>query len=418
MSHLDEGTLHALLDGELELHEVREIQAHLGSCTACDTRLQAAKDMFGEADRLVASVQFPGSMKVSAGARDTAEEALPSEPAAPPRRERRIQQREVSDEQVPQVVILPEENNWPERRRRWLLAGKWAAVLFVAVGAGFLASEVRKGAEPSVARFERGPAAVVSPEETAGPDSAAAPATPFVGAARESVDAAASALVPTEERYARKAAPAPPAPKPEAPPPEDERADAGRAPAEAARNEDPAVSDEQVGAATQEDIREEAAEALAELDRQRRRDRAAAATAAIDRERRDAPPPVAAAQAPAAASPAPRTLEQRSGIYLRIGLDEAARQLGRPVHVIEGLNAQFMGLVRGRQSPGADDTRPAVRVVYQDSQGRMILLDQQRIRPGQDWPSGATQWTVGEIGLLLHGEAGPEVLRNLRPRVR
>jgi hypothetical protein len=99
-------------------------------------------------------------------------------------------------------------------------------------------------------------------------------------------------------------------------------------------------------------------------------------------------------------------------------LDEAARQLGRPVHVIEGLNAQFMGLVRGRQSPGADDTRPAVRVVYQDSQGRMILLDQQRIRPGQDWPSGATQWTVGEIGLLLHGEAGPEVLRNLRPRVR
>ena len=29
MSHLDEGTLHALLDGELELSEVSEIQMHL-----------------------------------------------------------------------------------------------------------------------------------------------------------------------------------------------------------------------------------------------------------------------------------------------------------------------------------------------------------------------------------------------------
>jgi hypothetical protein len=121
-----------------------------------------------------------------------------------------------------------------------------------------------------------------------------------------------------------------------------------------------------------------------------------------------------------APAPAPRTLEQRSGIYLRIGLDEAARQLGRPVHVIEGLSPQFMGLVQGRQSAGADESRPVVRVVYQDSQGRMVLLDQQRIRPGQTWPAGSAEprWTLGEIGLHLHGEAGPEVLRNLRPRVR
>jgi hypothetical protein len=179
-------------------------------------------------------------------------------------------------------------------------------------------------------------------------------------------------------------------------------------------NEEP-VREERVTADTPEDVRAEAAEALAELDRQRRRDRAAAATEAIDRARREAE--VARAQAPPPA-PAPRTLEQRSGIYLRIGLDEAARQLGRPVHVIEGLNAQFMGLVQGRQSPGAEDERPVVRVVYQDSQGRMILLDQQRIRPGQSWPSGATHWTVGEIGLHLHGEASAEVRRNLRPRVR
>jgi len=43
MSHLDEGTLHALLDGELEIAEVREIQLHLGTCAACDARLQDVK---------------------------------------------------------------------------------------------------------------------------------------------------------------------------------------------------------------------------------------------------------------------------------------------------------------------------------------------------------------------------------------
>ena len=86
----------------------------------------------------------------------------------------------------------------------------------------------------------------------------------------------------------------------------------------------------------------------------------------------------------AAAAPAPRTPEQRAGIYLRIGLDEAAKQLGRPVHVIEGMSSMFMGLALGKNSPGADPTRPVVRVVYQDSQGRMIFLDQQRIRGRPD----------------------------------
>ena len=51
MSHLDEGTLHALLDGELELAEVREIQTHLGTCAACDSRLQDVKQFLAEADR-------------------------------------------------------------------------------------------------------------------------------------------------------------------------------------------------------------------------------------------------------------------------------------------------------------------------------------------------------------------------------
>jgi hypothetical protein len=182
-------------------------------------------------------------------------------------------------------------------------------------------------------------------------------------------------------------------------------------------------------------VRTEAAKALEELDRERRAQRAAAATAALDSARRrdaaarEAPSKGAtvvtatnpAPAPPPTAAPPQRTLEQRADTYMRIGLDEAARQLGGPVHVIEGLSPLFMGLAQGRTSPGADTTRPVVRVVYQDAQGRLILLDQQRLRPGQDTTppaGGQPHWTMGEILVHLQGEIGPEVLRTMRARVR
>ncbi|MBA3556331.1 MAG: zf-HC2 domain-containing protein, partial [Gemmatimonadales bacterium] len=209
MSHLDEGTLHAMLDGELELHEVREIQAHLGSCTACDTRLQSAKDVFGEADRLVASVQFPGDLRTPAPGSESVE-AAPPVASAPVRRERGL---ELQDARVdtPQVMILPEENTWPERRRRLLVAGRWAALLAVAVGAGYIASEVRKGAEPAAANLERAPTAFVSPEETSPPDTLAASAG--LSAASDS-DVAENRPVTREEPAPRRQAAPPPAPEP------------------------------------------------------------------------------------------------------------------------------------------------------------------------------------------------------------
>jgi hypothetical protein len=164
-------------------------------------------------------------------------------------------------------------------------------------------------------------------------------------------------------------------------------------------------------------VRVEAARALQQLDRERQRDRADAATAALDSVRRRE---ALTREAVAASPPAPRTPEQRAQIYLRIGLDEAAKQLGRPVHVIEGMSPLFMGLAFGRLSPGADATRAVVRVVYQDSQGRLILLDQQRLRPGQSTsaPGREPHWVAGDIALHLSGEVGDDVLRNWRARVR
>ena len=60
-----------------------------------------------------------------------------------------------------------------------------------------------------------------------------------------------------------------------------------------------------------------------------------------------------------------------------------------------------------------------MRVVYQDSQGRLILLDQQRIRTGQATPAASgLSWTIGGTAMWLNGEAAPDILRTYRPRVR
>jgi putative zinc finger protein len=471
MSHLDEGTLHALLDGELDAKEVREIQAHLGSCSACGTRLQSVKEVAAESDRLVGVLEFPGTPRRPAAldampvpVRHTAPEAdsapgpafspdqevetgpgydsVADEAEAAPLRPQRPMERRIGAEPVyheaPPVILVPDDYAWAERRRRVVTFGRWAALLVVAVGAGFIASEVRKSGAPlpgaTSDRLGEDTAPVVSSaEETSRPDSALAFARESVAQASKDQPAAPTPTATRPERTRPVPAAEPAKAAAKRPAPEPDRADkvanvaapaaAGFADEAQERDEagemPPADQNEPVPAPN---VREEAAQAMEDLDRERRLERAAAATAALDSERRRTARNAAAREAtpPAAPAPAPvpRTLEQRSNIYLRIGLDEAARQLGRPVHVIEGMQQQFMGLAQGVSSPAADATRPVVRVVYQDNQGRMILLDQQRIRPGQTWGSSETRWVVGEIGLALMGEPASEILRNLRPRVR
>jgi serine/threonine-protein kinase len=122
---------------------------------------------------------------------------------------------------------------------------------------------------------------------------------------------------------------------------------------------------------------------------------------------------------PPAAEPAPATVEDRAGVYVRIGLDEASRQLGRPVHAVEGMSPVFYGLALSSVPPFSDSMRPVVRSVYMGPNESLILLDQQRVRPGAKVPAlGGNSWRAGDVILRLHGDARPEVLRNLRRRVR
>jgi hypothetical protein len=307
---------------------------------------------------------------------------------------------------------------------------RWAALLLVTVGAGYLGNQMRQSGGYEFDAMPPLPEAAT--DSMAGGVLSTEEASPA-----ESRDASAPAEAKTAAPVPKRVAPRAATPAPTA----GERARQAPAPAPAPTkaNEEPdsslaagtvgdsgnfeesavgAVENDPAAPQRQADVRAEAARALRDLDHERQVDRAAAATAALDSaRRRDALARQAAAAAPA---PAPRTPEQRAQIYLRIGLDEASKQLGRPVHVIEGMSALFMGLAQGRTSPGADATRPVVRVVYQDSQGRLILLDQQRLRPGQatSAPGAGPHWIVGEVSLHLSGEVSPDILRNLRARVR
>ncbi|MEO6470431.1 MAG: zf-HC2 domain-containing protein, partial [Aeromicrobium sp.] len=49
MSHLEEGVLHAMLDGEIGSAELKEIKAHLTACEGCAGRLEEARRFRDEA---------------------------------------------------------------------------------------------------------------------------------------------------------------------------------------------------------------------------------------------------------------------------------------------------------------------------------------------------------------------------------
>ena len=407
MPHLDEGTLHALLDGELELAEVKEIQTHLGSCAACGSRLHDVKQFLSEADRLVADLQTPAGTPRARRA-----------PAPPPPPPQGALPREPIWDAAPEL-LLPGDPEDVARRRRWTRRFRWAAMILVVFGLGrmvkgaFTSDDLNLDVtDPEITLAPSAPPAVISPEERV---------------PRQEAPSVRRSAPPSSRDRARAPEPAPVAKVlADEPAPDTVTEQLDTTSLAAAADSAPAPVSEQVVAAagradtdeteqprpnTDAETRAAAAAALDELDRERLRSRANAATAAL-------PPP--SPEPPAPATPAPRTLEQKSQTYLRIGLDEASRQLGRPMHVIEAMSPEFIGLARGGLVAGADPNRPVVRVVYRDTRGRMILLDQQRLRTGQapGAPSGNLRWIAGDVMLYLHGEPGADVLRSLQRRVR
>ena len=59
MSHVDDGTLHAYLDGELSPAEVQGVEAHLAQCPACRGRLDEERALITRAGELLALAAPP-----------------------------------------------------------------------------------------------------------------------------------------------------------------------------------------------------------------------------------------------------------------------------------------------------------------------------------------------------------------------
>ncbi|HEU5260996.1 MAG TPA: zf-HC2 domain-containing protein [Gemmatimonadales bacterium] len=180
MSHVDDGTLHAYLDGELAPAEAQGVAAHVAQCPACRTRLDEERALIARADQLLGL-------------------------AAPP------------DRQVPPFRA---GDSKPPARLWWRvrLPIAWAATVVLALGVGMY---LGSGSAPLA------PPGVESARDLAEPD------VSTLSARRETV--AALRAKPAARQPDRPARPATPAGTVAAA--EEKRADAAGAPAMAARPE-------------------------------------------------------------------------------------------------------------------------------------------------------------------------------------
>lgn len=320
MSHLDEGQLTLLLDGELSPEERAEAERHLAGCADCRRLYQEVRDLAGEADRLVATV----------------EPAVRPAPALQP--------------------------SAPRPRRAWErwrpLA--WAATLVLAAGLGWYARLGHLGGAPAADRLSGATAESAKAADL--PDSAPVPPEPAAplaalpeAATRDRPAASASAARPAEAR-------------PAAPPPAVEQAQPAEAPVAAAPAPAPRRDAETVAGTLA------AGNAL-----EARRERAPAAAGA-SRAVTTAEAPLAARDEVTSK----QAVEDAAGSPARsISLEQAIRVLGGSIRLVDGMTPVAVRTIPGRGVPGAEPDAVVVRIVYLDPPGRELWLDQQRPGPAE-----------------------------------
>lgn len=416
MSHVDDGQLNALLDGELEPGDAKAIEAHLASCAVCAKRLDEAKQFLAESASLLdvlvpperpavrpeAALPATGVMSAAPGAppapaaaggpehrpSKTAKEialdidgSTQKSPAIRPLFPREVERRAAAVDQSPKVTL--------KRRVDWSQLA-WAATVVLAMGVTWMLNELKHtgGAPAGAAQVavSGGAPPVAAPREPAATG-------PAAGAA--------------EHRR-----PASPALRPVATKPPNARGNKPLPPENAAD----AISLDRPGAL--------ATRSLAGRDLETRDRLNPAGGAGVVPAQPTAPaesppnpparlglapgpgraaegnlsPPRAAAPAaagagapasPAATAPTAEVLSRvgrrdtaRGEVlttFRRISLDQAARRLSGAIRLIDGRPWDHVEVGPGRLVPGSDRLRDVVRVFYFDDQGQPLILDQQRI---------------------------------------
>lgn len=350
MSHLDEGQLHALLDGELTGSERSQAEAHLAGCAECRAAYDEARAFFQEADALIAAVDLP--------------------PASTP-------------------SIAPAKTRGRGGFRWKQLA--WAATVVLALGLGWVAKS--RQTRVGDARFD----VVAAPASAPAPAAGAAPA----------MEKPAPPPAEAEDRLSRtqraKTAPAPsPSAKSLEQPAPKEEVDAPAQPAAPAA--EPSRANE-VG---------QLAEAAVDTGAERKlADVAPVAQERSDLEprdaRRSAPLPNATTitrdeslrgYAAARGAPAPSPLRT-------VPMEEAVRILGGSIRLVDGMTPTR--ILAREAGPAGGVPSSLVRVVYEDPPKRELWLDQERpVELGADAAvsaQGVTALLPGDtvVVVLNHG---------------
>jgi hypothetical protein len=387
MSHIDEGTLHSYLDGEVSEQQRTEIEGHLATCGECQARLEAAEALSGRAAELLTELE-PGAVQ--------------------PPSWREIEERAAARR-------LAEARRLAAPRRVSLRPGlAWAASIALAFAVGWA----------SQAYFVRMPASDVGLVGALEADRSQAPELRQRGAAEP---AEAQPEGAAQEQF-RASEPDMTAIQPRAKAsPEEEAATeaAGRgleeAPAQPLADERPAeLGDELVIVTTPPAV------AGIEVAREEAEPQAAVP---VDR---------ALPQPAAHAFEAQRTLAERrdaeakSTGFVELPAADAALWLGTELRTLPELTLERVEVGPGAALEGAQPGLPAIRLVYVDAAGNEIILTQQWVggvveafaetAPAMTVePSGhrAYRWLDDQGYLLiLEGDVSGDSLRALAERLR
>ena len=380
MSHLDEGLITALLDGELSPAETRDARDHLAICGECNARFEEARGWFDEANRLVRVLDVPVA---------TPPVPLALHPAPAPRR-RGVQVRHLA----------------------------WAASLLLAIGLGYYVNQAGAPRQIALDSTQQTRAASTAVANEAARQVAAEPAAPAAAGGRADAQAKTAPAKDAPATAFRTQAPRPPAEV-------DEHSLDKEKPAGANQ---PAASGEVASTAL---ARQPAAPAAAP---------AVDSLTALKSEarREDAQPLQAARAADLRDAGASGVLERKRGLAanalaaspppVAVTLEEAVASLGGSIHLIDGLTPERVERLDGRQMAGAAAELTLVRVIYLDSPMRELWLDQQRGMPAATGDtvllhnsdgSLSLQWASPPDGWLsLTGHLTADSLRSLARRVR
>ncbi|UCF18568.1 MAG: zf-HC2 domain-containing protein [Gemmatimonadota bacterium] len=391
MSHIDEGSLHAYLDGAATERERQEIAAHVAGCVECRKRLDRAASLSSRAAELLAELE-PRS--------------------AQPPSWREIEERASA------------RGGGAARRRLVRPSIAWAASIALAFGVGWLSSSYW-------AQLPAGPDALSPNNESR-----------ITG--QDANEAQLQVRTSSEEDAVRTSA-ARPATEPEPPAVAASRGGAteGAPPPAAAPLEVSVPRRERAGEL--DDARAEPI-VLPALAEQAATDRVAAAPAkaradepALEREaaleKREQP----AVRPEQVRIPIAEMLAQyeepRDGAeegagtkFFAVQPEDAAVWLGSQLRTLPELHLKRVELGPGSAIPGGRAGLPAVKLIYADAAGSEIVLIQQLL--GSAAPDEAPElsaatsaansyrWTDGRYLLILQGSISADSLRALADRVR